>query len=746
MLPVSPDTDLQYLRRLPVRPAPEQWESFTGYLTRLGAENGITRAHALFKSVGLSKELLHRPSECPPLSWGELPFKAKCSESELLATTLHYLGEKFGRSPRVGSTSRFLSGVLSPYVRYCPLCLAQRPWYLLPWRFLTLEGCPTHQCMLLAACGHCGVNIAPLAFRPGVRMTFPPRVHICPSCGCDLSTCASPPISEWQLSSAAQHMADLEFLLAPAHEPFEVRFSPVMLGGWLVQRRRAMGLRQEGIAQLLDTRVGVIGAIERGDVQIGPSFDMYLGYCRCLGITLREAFIASVAPLANEAAEPNLQTGQSTVISAAHAKQAAQEITVEAAALEAEELALRSVLQAITRLREQDVPVTQAAVLEMAGLKRWNLERYPGVREVLRKLQEERQRIEEQRYQEREDDLARRVEAAVIELRSQDKPVSQNGVSRLVGVSLSRLNYYPKVRSMLRGASEGEGGVGPGRNGKGTGVPKGLGEADMLIQVQRAVESLRGRGKPVTLRAVTRWVNVPARKLREYVGVQKLLDRLLSERQADRKKSIEAQRAAREEVLLSRVLDAIEELHREGAPANQLAVSDKVGVSTPTLLYYPRVRAVLEGLEEERLGAIESNRLSKEDLLVARVEDAIAQISESGRTVTQKAIEEWVGMSVTGLNEYARVRAILQDLKPHVKRERARQAAYRKRVLISCTLRAVAALERRGEKVTYRAIEQAVGRVTSSLKRYPQIRSAVEGSPNNPRNRKDRAVGRQSAA
>ncbi len=738
MLPSTFVSSLSYLHRLPIHPPPDAWESFTGYLTRLGAENGIPDAYGLFKTVGLSKELSHRPSECSPLSWGGLSSRVNCTEEQLLATTLYYIGEKFGRSSRVGSTSRFLSGVLSPYIRYCPLCLSQRSRYLLPWRFLTLEGCPIHTCMLLSECGHCGAKILPLMSRL--------RVRSCPTCRGDLSMCSSPPINNWQLHNAAQHMSELQFLLAAAPGHVEGSFSPVLLGEWLMHRRHDMGFLQGNMAELLDTRVAVIGAIERGDVQVGPSFDMYLGYCRQLGVTFQEAFMASVAPyvpLAKGIREPTLQVEESTVTPTTTV---GQDLREEIVGRGAEELVLQRVLLAEKLLRRQCKPVTQAVLLEMAGLRRWNIERYPRVQAVLRALNEERQRLQAARFQEHEDALVSQVAAAIIELRAQNKLVSQTGVSRIVGVGLSRLNYYPKVRSVLRAASEGPGGVGPGRNGKHTGVPKGLSEAEMLIQVQSAIDSLRGRGKPATLREVTKWVNMPARKLREYPRVRALLDKVASERKTLRQKSVEAQKAVREAELLSRVLDAVESLQGDGIPVNQLTVSDKLRVSTPTLLYYPRVRAVVEEWEVARLALIESNRFGKEDLLLEKVKDAISEISESGRAVTQKAIEEWLGLSVTGLSKYPRVWSILQDLKAYMRRERAQKAAYQKRMLVSRTLRAVATLERRGEKVTYRAIEQLVGRTTSTLKRYPQIRAAVESSPNNPRNRKDRATDKRHAA
>ena len=148
---------------LPSHPAPEPFESVTGYLTRLAQGNGLISAKAMgaicFPDLRPPQKSLPRICDYPPRSWGALATVTTCDEADLLATTFYYLVQKFGRSVNDKAMGLFLKNCLGDSLRYCPFCLHEATYYRLPWRFLTLSGCPEHRCRFLDHCGYCGRSI-----------------------------------------------------------------------------------------------------------------------------------------------------------------------------------------------------------------------------------------------------------------------------------------------------------------------------------------------------------------------------------------------------------------------------------------------------------------------------------------------------------------------------------------------------------------------------------------------------------
>jgi hypothetical protein len=397
-----------------------------------------------------------------------------------------------------------------------------------------------------------------------------------------------------------------------------------------------------------------------------------------------------------------------------------------------------AVLAAVERLKGEGTAVSQVNISRIVGLERSNLRRYPRVRSILGELERARARGEAERAQVYEKGLVVRVQTGIKALRARGQRLSLTAISREVDVSLSSLNYYPRVRTVMREACKEVGGRGSTSGERETAqtgetpVPKGTSEGELLIQVEAAIRSLTARGKPVTQLAIARWVNISTGWLRRYPAVRERLDEVT----AQRKVALSALREAREGTLLARVFAGIEALRAEGLSANQLTLSNRLGVSPPTLVYYPRVRAVVEQLEQVRRDAIHSRQSSREEQLLGGVQEACGALEEQKQIITQESIGEWLGLTVACLTKYPRVKAFLQGVKSHTRKEIGKRRQWRRKAVVSRALRAVRTLERHGESVTYRALEPLVQRTTASLRRYPEVRAAVEGSANNPRVRR----------
>src|SRR5262245_20423143 len=114
-----------YFDTLPIHPPPERLESLTGYLTRLAEANGILSIDGLSATCFPERDrrIARSIADYPPLSFTTLAHVTACSESLLRSTTFYHLGSKFGRSTHPQALSRFLSGSVAQYLRFCPACL-----------------------------------------------------------------------------------------------------------------------------------------------------------------------------------------------------------------------------------------------------------------------------------------------------------------------------------------------------------------------------------------------------------------------------------------------------------------------------------------------------------------------------------------------------------------------------------------------------------------------------------------------
>src|SRR6266487_4262724 len=201
-----------YFEALPLHPQPEKLESLTSYLTRLAEANGIQTssafAHICFPEYNI--EAIHSLNDFPLYSLMNLQAAACCSEAVVQATTFYHLGRKFGRVYDSSACYHFLRNSIAPFFRYCPLCIKERGYYSLLWRFLFVKGCSDHACNLLDTCGHCGEKI--------LIFTSPLQFGLCPSCGRNLGLCRIQPLIEAE-EDTLSYSQDLLFLLSP--QPWE---------------------------------------------------------------------------------------------------------------------------------------------------------------------------------------------------------------------------------------------------------------------------------------------------------------------------------------------------------------------------------------------------------------------------------------------------------------------------------------------------------------------------------------------
>lgn len=153
-------------------------------------------------------------------------------------------------------------------------------------------------------------------------------------------------------------------------------------------------------------------------------------------------------------------------------------------------------------------------------------------------------------------------------------------------------------------------------------------------------------------------VGLTPRALARYHSVRPLLTQIVGVYRASRPQRTKR----RERELLKQVRQVIKQLQEQNQPITQRAVSQRLGLTTSALMYYPGFRKIYYKMTEENKRALRKQTKQREATLVERVQTAILQISKEGMPLTFQNISKLVGMSVAGLRRYPSVKTLLEQI------------------------------------------------------------------------------------
>jgi Asp-tRNA(Asn)/Glu-tRNA(Gln) amidotransferase A subunit family amidase len=126
-----------------------------------------------------------------------------------------------------------------------------------------------------------------------------------------------------------------------------------------------------------------------------------------------------------------------------------------------------------------------------------------------------------------------------------------------------------------------------------------LSEDELVAKVEKAVEQLESLGKSVTQRAVSAMIGIPASSLYYYPKVIAFIKGVIKDK---RRQSLIVQMQLREEELVKKVGEAIENLRASGRAVSVRAIVKEVQLSEGALKRYPRVKMILDQVVYERGG------------------------------------------------------------------------------------------------------------------------------------------------
>lgn len=609
---------------LPYHPRPEPFESLTGYLLRLAEGNGLQSVRGLvatcFPTPG-GKWYIHIPSDHAMTDWRGLPVVTACSEDTLRATTFYHLAEKFGVPTRAQATGAFLRGSIAYHFRYCPDCLDERGYYALPWRFEGLIGCAEHNCRLLDRCGHCG-NLLP------ILPTVPLRVGLCTHCEEDLRRCRSAPLTDTEQQQTLKQQQALEFLLS--RKPVAEAEASQQVGRRLVYWRLKQGVTAATMAEQLGIPRRSITFIEQGrrKGQTGAgNFARYQQYVTYLGLSWPELFTMPLPP------DTDTQIHQAEL---EVRRQLEQELVEKAQA-------------AIKTLRANGQAVNKKAVAQHLGYSVQILQGYRRVKEILDQITTAtRQRHQEQTDQ-REEVLLEWVEAAIDRLTAINQPLSQKIIAKTVGsMLLEQWHRYPRLSALFveqdipRDYPET-----PARRQR---------EEQLVEAVQAAIIRLKAEEQIVTKSAIGRMVGMSPGSFKNYPRVNVILEQAIQERY---RPSPEPLTPEREQMLRDKIQEAACQLATRNQPFTQEELIAQAGLNLHTVRKFPALRQLLTQIaqEQQQLRNLQAQQYA--EALFTRVQQAIETLQKSEQTLTQTMIAKAVGMSLTGLGKYPRIKLLM---------------------------------------------------------------------------------------
>ncbi len=281
------DQERSIWRMMPLHPQPQWLKSLSSYIIRLAEANGLKSMNELAILSGIwGWEQVRLFPDYAAFSAERLACISGCTRATLRDTTFYHLARHFACSTLSGAGMRdFFQGSIAASLRYCPLCMAEMPYYRLCWRFLAIAGCHKHGCHLLNECGHCGT---PVPFLPYV-----PRIAFCTTCQGDLRTCPAPLLPQQAERKRLRRRAqDLELLLVPTEWAPEI--TPAILQGsgfTFLRQRKHLSVTE--VASLMQRDEQIIQEIEQGNWNGNTTLADYWQYTEILECSLSEVIEAA---------------------------------------------------------------------------------------------------------------------------------------------------------------------------------------------------------------------------------------------------------------------------------------------------------------------------------------------------------------------------------------------------------------------------------------------------------------------
>jgi hypothetical protein len=181
---------------------------------------------------------------------------------------------------------------------------------------------------------------------------------------------------------------------------------------------------------------------------------------------------------------------------------------------------------------------------------------------------------------------------------------------------------------------------------------------EIAERVKQAIEQLRNSGQMLTRKAIGEIVGLTPNGLHNYESV----GLLLAEVGEELHKNNVPHKHQREKDLIEQMRRAINYLRETKQPVTLRALGKIIGCTDGGLMYYSGLRKLYRQVMEENRQASILMAQQRGEALLLQVKEAIEQLKNLNRPVTQRNVANSVGMTTGGLRRYPHIKVILQEL------------------------------------------------------------------------------------
>jgi len=533
-----------------------------------------------------------------------------CSSQQLLATTFHYLGEKFLCDRK--QAIKLVGDSTANDLRYCPRCVEEKGYYQLTWRFQFIPGCVEHQCYLHDCCPHCAGQLPLMS----VRLDM----FVCPHCGGHIAHCNEQHLSPYDAHVSEVRVADMQYLIQPHTHTYRLPFAEK-----LARLRQLLGISLDEMARLRGcSRSVMFGFEHRPQTSI---LSIYMQYADYLGLSLREI----LAYREHDLSLSDHEVPQIRSLCDGIRQQRLNQVNAY------EDRMLVEVKQAVEALRTEGKSDGQVAIGHRIGIQPSIMITHPRVKQYL-------EHVERERIERRVQSLSEAIPDAVAQLEAQQLPPSGNRIRELVGFDVVRYRLTnDTIDALLTPILNHASGYVQVRNHQ-TGVVTYQHIDEISIRLEEILVQAEQEGQYLKQIQIVRLVGVFPDTLRAHARTRNLLteheQRRIHHNLSEKLKAIEV---------------AAEYLKVQKQKITAAAIGRLVGIRPGELMRYPALWERVTTLRQQ-------DREHREADLLSRIQQAEQQLRAENRRVTLAALGRQTNMYPDTFKRYPAIFDYLYSL------------------------------------------------------------------------------------
>jgi DNA-binding XRE family transcriptional regulator len=214
------------------------------------------------------------------------------------------------------------------------------------------------------------------------------------------------------------------------------------------------------------------------------------------------------------------------------------------------------------------------------------------------------------------------------------------------------------------------------------------------------------------------------------VTIRELFQRIVQpEALEKRSQLLKKKRILDEDEIIKSIHEVLRRVNESGERVTLKAISEAIHVSLSRLYKYPRIKTLLEEIEEQIQAAHRNQSIRREDKMLEKVQKSLEQLEKRKVAITHRAVSEITGVPSSNFDYYPRVKALLDQKINYVSyQDRRRQQTENE--MLAKVRTAIQDLEEHNQPITANAVSEMTDIYPNSLIEYPRVKALLERRTN----------------